>query len=188
MPTADELLADMFERPLTDDERRQLKQVGQAPRIGASVIGFVALVTGLVGVMGPVADPSFFSMFTLTVAVLAIVTSAAARTRRRGAALALARGSVLDAYGVPVHQADGPLGSLDLGTTRFALRRPGAPSVLPTAQILEGRLNRFSYVNERPMAGGAVRGWILAVNGALLRRPTPCQLSPSPTGAPEGAT
>jgi len=172
----------VFDRPLTADELGALKRVERSPAIGATrvmatLFGIAPLFLMFMAFMGTPFDPDAFPMVLIGSAVIAIAMGAVSRAKRYPVGLAITKGSLREARGVP-RRTTGPAGksSVRLGDVEFT----STAAVMQNLQ--DGRMNSIVFVppNEyAPNAAAKKRGWILGANGIIFKLPVSSSIIPA---------
>jgi hypothetical protein len=172
----------VFDRPLTPEELGALKRVERSPAIGATKVmatlfGIAPLFLMFMAFMGTPFDPAAFPMVMIGSAVIAVAMGGASRAKRYPVGITITKGSVREARGVPKRSA-GPAGrsAIRLGDIEFT------STAAAMQNLQEGRMNSVVFVppNEyAPNATARKRGWILGVNGIMLKSPASCSISPA---------
>lgn len=190
---SDDVLETVFDRPLTDAERDSLKRVQRTGVAGvtkmlATLFGIAPLFLLFMAYMGTPFDPDAFPAVMVGAALLAVIMGAVCFKGRYPAGLAIARGTVREARGVPKKTARG-LGqvAVKIGDVEFVTKVAAAES------IQDGVLNAVAFIP--PNVGGPGKAarpsaWIVGVNGNTLRQPVMCSVSPVqdlPPPPPPGA-
>jgi len=167
-------LETVFDRPMTPEEHSAIKSMERSPAIGATramatLFGIAPLFLTFLAFMGTPFDPSAFPMVVIGCAVVAVILGGASRARRYPVGLTITKGNVREVRGVPrrvtlrTGQNGVHLGGIEFSTTAAVMQG-----------LQEGRMNSVIFVPPNEYAPNAVarqRGWILGVNGQMLRSP-----------------
>ena len=177
----DEASATAFERPITDEERKSLRQSARRPAVGltrvfATLTGLVPIMFLLTSMMGAPYVPFNYIVIVTASAFLALGLGAASAALRFPAAVALASGRAVEMRGVPEKQASGVAGLTPVALGGARLEVP--PEVAD--KLRASRANALAFVPSgmgRGARKGKARALVLAVNGAPLPRPAPAYLA-----------
>ena len=172
----------VFDRPLTDAELEALKRVQRSPAIGATKVlatlfGIAPPLLILLAFMGTPFDPTAFPMVMFGAAAIAVLMGGISLNRRYPVGIALARGTVREARGVPRKNVRGSgQVAVQVGDIEFV-------STAKMAEALQdGRMNAVIFVIPNASVrgrGSGSRTWIIGANGATFPRPVPCSISPA---------
>lgn len=173
----------VFDRPLTDTELDALKRVQRSPAIGATKVlatlfGIAPPLLILLAFMGTPFDPTAFPMVMFGAAVIAVLMGGISFNRRYPVGIAMARGTVREARGIPRKNVRGSgQVAIQVGDIEFV-------STAKMAEALQdGRMNAviFTIPNANVQGRGlGSRTWIIGANGVTLPQPVPCSISPTP--------
>lgn len=182
-PESSDPFETVIERLLTEEEKGVLKRAQRSPAVGvpkvlATIFGIAPPFLVFMAFMGAPLDATMYPYMMIGCAVTAIVMGAICYSLRYPAGIAIAKGTVREARGVPqkVKEADGGA-KVRLGGVELA----SAPAVVNSIQ--EGRLNSLVYIPPDASGQGQMgrsRGWVIGLNGVTFPRPVTCSVVPVP--------
>ncbi len=178
-PQPDDPFETVIERPLTEEEKGALKRVQRSPAVGipkvlATIFGIAPLFLLFLAFMGTPFDATMYPFVMIGSAVIAIVMGGISYGLRYPAGIAIAKGTVREARGVP-RKSYGENGETKVRLGGIELT--SAPAV--TSGMQEGRLNSLVYIPPDASIQGRTtkpRGWIIGTNGVTLQRPVACSI------------